>query len=174
MRTGAAIIVWTSLALAISPAPAMGADTEALVKGAYLFKLASFVRWPGAERRADSFRICVLGRQDVAQALSRLTRDQRISGLPVDVISLRAATRTIRCDILFLGSGPERAHVMADATQDKPVLTVGDVQNGTGFGVIDFTMRDGKVRLAIDTRRATERGLELSSKLLGVAVEVER
>jgi len=58
------------------------------------------------------------------------------------------------------------------ATRGAPVLTVGDRYNGTRGGVIDFVMRDGRVRLAISRSAAEDRHLELSSKLLDVAVVV--
>ena len=43
--------------------PAFAAPTEAEVKAAYLYKLASFVRWP--DGGAGAFRICVAGRSDI-------------------------------------------------------------------------------------------------------------
>ena len=46
--------------------------------------------------------------------------------------------------------------------------------NGTRGGVVDFVLRDGRVRLAIDRRAADVQHLELSSKLLDVAVTVTR
>jgi hypothetical protein len=52
------------------------------------------------------------------------------------------------------------------------VLTVGDRNNGTRGGVVDFVLRDGRVRLAIDRGAADDQHLELSSKLLDVALTV--
>ena len=53
------------------------------------------------------------------------------------------------------------------------MLTVADPNGGTRGGVIDFVIRDGKVRFAIDRTLARRQRLELSSKLLEIAVAVE-
>ena len=50
------------------------------------------------------------------------------------------------------------------------MLTVCDRSNGTRGCVVEFVLRDGKVRFALDRARADRRRLELSAKLLAVAV----
>jgi hypothetical protein len=164
------------LALALSAAagvaPAAAATSEAEVKAAYLYKLASFVRWPG--NFGGPFRICVAGRGDVAGVLSQLVRGQQVAGRPIAVEQLNSAQadRAKGCQVLFLGRGAATAASMFAATRGLPVLTVGDRNDGTRGGVIDFMMRDGRVRLAIDRGAAENHHLELSSKLLDVAVTV--
>jgi hypothetical protein len=74
--------------------------------------------------------------------------------------------------MLFVGRGAATTRALLAAVRGQPVLTVGDRNNGTAGGVIDFVMRDGRVRLAIDRGAAEGQHLELSSKLLDVAVKV--
>ena len=144
------------------------------MKAAYLYKLASFVRWPESARRGATMRLCVAGRSDVAAVLETLVRGQRIDDKPVEILSIGAgnAEAARACHVLFLGSGPEFARRLAETTRRLPVLTVGDRNNRTGGGVIDFVERDGKVRFLVDTSAARARDLELSSKLLQVAETV--
>jgi hypothetical protein len=154
---------------------AHAATPEAEVKAAYLYKLASFVRWPDAGGAGPSFRICVAGRSDVAGVLDQLVRGQQVAGRPVTVEQLSSAQRERArdCQVLFVGRG-EAAHTLFSAARGLPVLTVGDRNNGTRGGVVDFLLRDGRVRLAIDRGAADGQHLELSSKLLDVAVAVSR
>lgn len=172
-RRAALLALLAPLALA-TPAPA--ATPEAEVKAAYLYKLAAFVRWPEDTAVGGTFRLCVVGRSDVGAVLSKLVRGQQLHGRPVSVEQLTTAqaARARDCQVLFLGRGAESAHALFAATRGLPVLTVGDRNNGTRGGVVDFLLRDGRVRLAIDRGAADERHLELSSKLLDVAVAVDR
>lgn len=160
--------------LAALAGTAHAATPEAEVKAAYLYKLASFVRWPADTGEGD-FRFCVAGRDDVAGVLQQLVRGQQIGGRPLAVTQVGAgqAAAARGCQVLFLGRGTETAHALLAATRGLPVLTVGDRNNGTRGGVVDFLIRSGHVRLAIDRGDADARHLELSSKLLDVAVAVD-
>lgn len=160
-------------ALAFWAAPAPAATPEAEVKAAYLYKLAAFVRWPNENAFGASFKICVAGRSDIAGVLGQLVRGQQVVGRPVAVEQLTSAQgpRTRDCQVLFVGRG-SAANALFSAAHGSPVLTVGDRNNGTRGGVVDFVLRDGRVRLAIDRRAADAQHLELSSKLLDVAVTV--
>jgi len=150
------------------------ATPEAEVKAAYLYKLASFVRWP-ANGGDGSFKFCIAGRGDVAGVLQQLTRGQQVEGRALAVTELTAgqASEAKDCQVLFLGRGPDTARALLSATRGLPVLTVGDRNNGTPGGVVDFLIRNGHVRLAIDRGEADARHLALSSKLLDVAVAVD-
>ncbi len=165
----------TALALALAPCAtsAPAATPEAEVKAAYLYKLASFVRWPNENAFGGLFTICVAGRSDVAGVLGQLVRGQQVVGRPIAIEQLTSAqaARTRDCQVLFVGRGPA-ADALFSAARGFPVLTVGDRNNGARGGVVDFLLRDGRVRLAIDRGAAGVQRLELSSKLLDVAVTV--
>jgi hypothetical protein len=150
------------------------ATPETEVKAAYLYKLASFVRWPGGSSDG-TFKFCVAGRNDVAGVLQQLVRGQQVDGRPlaVEQVTAAQADQAKGCQVLFLGRGPDTAHTLLVATRGLPVLTVGDRNNGTRGGVIDFLTQGGHVRLAIDRSDADTRHLQLSSKLLNVAVAVD-
>jgi hypothetical protein len=157
--------------LGLGGAPAPAATPEAEVKAAYLYKLASFVRWP--DDGGGPFKLCVAGRSDVAGVLGQLVRGQQVAGRPITVEQVTTAQgdRAKDCQVLFLGRG--RAQALFSATRGLPVLTVGDRNNGSRGGVVDFLLRDGRVRLVIDRAAANAQHLELSSKLLDVAAVVE-
>jgi hypothetical protein len=160
-------------ALLLLQFPAIAATSEAQVKAAYVYKLASFVRWPDEAARTDDFRLCISGRRDVAGVLQDLVRGQRVDGRPVAVVELGAtggeAARS--CRVLFVGRGGAAATSLLGATDSSPVLTVCDRNKGTRGCIIEFVLRDGKVRFALDRARAERRKLELSAKLVDVAVQ---
>ena len=169
MRLGRSILCIGAVAgIVLGASPAAAVSPEARVKAAYLYKLASFVRWPDETARRGEFRMCVAGSNEVAGALRDLVRGQRVSGAPVVVASL-AENRTSEarsCHVLFVARGREAAKTLMGAASGSPVLTVADRNGGTSGGVIDFIVRDGKVRFMIDRSLARRQQVELSSKLL--------
>jgi hypothetical protein len=152
--------------------PLRAATPEVEVKAAYLFKLAAFVRWPDAVPDGNPFRICVAGRTDIAGALTTLVRDQQVGGSRFAVVQMATEQDARGCQMLFVGRGAETARSMVKATAGNPVLTVTDRSGGTHGGIIEFVTASGRVRLAIDRGAAESRRLQLSSKLMDVAVEV--
>jgi hypothetical protein len=170
---------WRALVLAglgalllLEPQSAAAATSEAQVKAAYIYKLASFVRWPDGAVGGDQFRLCISGRRDVMAVLRELVRGQRVDGQPVTVFELEgdSTEQAKSCQVLFVGQGGQASANLLDATETSPVLTICDRSNGTRGCVIEFVMRDGKVRFALDRARADHRRLELSAKLVDVAV----
>jgi hypothetical protein len=152
----------------------MAATPEAQIKAAYLFKFASFVRWPDPAGTGD-FRICVSGRPDVAAVLRQLAADDRIGGRGVVVAQLDAADSDSArsCAILFVGRGRELARALESAAGSAPVLIVTDREGGTQGGAVEFVLRDGRVRFVVHRSAAQGRRLELSSKLLDAALMVQ-
>ena len=162
--------------LAASPAAVDGASLEAQVKAAYLFKLASFVRWPAPLAEGDSFKICVAGREDIAGLLMAFANGKQIENRSVSVAQIASpqSPQLAACRMLFLGRGAQTAGMLISATRGQPVLIVTDRTAGTRGGVIEFMEVGGKVRFAVDRREATSRKLALDSELFHVAAEVER
>jgi len=169
---------WLGLfgAAAFFLASPLGAATpEAQVKAAYLYKMASFVRWPDGAA-TSAFRICVAGRPDIAGVVEQLAGNQLIEGRRIAVTRLgaSAADQARNCQVLFVGRGGELARRLMAGTGRAPVLIVTDRANGTRGGAIEFVVQDGRVRFLIHRGEAEARTLELSSKLLDVAAEVSR
>lgn len=158
------------LLLLLQQVPARAATSEAQVKAAYIYKLASFVRWPDNAVATSQFTLCVNGRRDVAAALQQLVRGQRIGGQAVAVVQLNGTEQAGACRVLFVGSRGSAANDLLAATETDPILTICDRSNGSRGCVIEFVQRDGRVRFALDRARAERRRLELSAKLVDVAV----
>jgi hypothetical protein len=173
-RTAAMIVVGLLAPMASSTD---AATREAQVKAAYLYKLASFVRWPDdAFRRADApFRICLAGRDDISAAVEVLARGQkaRERAIAVARVDPARAESAADCQILFLGRSEAAARSLLPALARRPILIVTDSSGGTRGGIIHFVLQDGRVRFAIDLGAAKARQLELSSKLLAVAESIE-
>lgn len=160
-RTVAVLAGAGALAAACVP-QARAAVPEAAVKAAFLLKLGAFVTQGGAPLPRS---VCTIGSDSVVESLPA------VAGGPaaMDLRAIDGPEASAGCGLIYVASGSQRERVLQDA-RGRPVLVVSD---GAG-GVIGFVTQASRVRFAIDLRDARERGLEISSKLLSLAVSIRR
>ena len=161
-----------SEATAAGPNPAM----EYAVKATYLYKFAPFVEWPANAFPSPTspLYLCVLGDDPFDGTLDTAVSGQKVDRHPVVVLRMQKIDGGTRCHILYLApsraqSGPEALH----SIRGRPVLTVTEQGQGPGGAVIQFVLKDNRVRFDIDTTAAAANGMTISSKLLGLANAVK-
>ena len=173
-HVGTWIALLASLTAAGSDAARSAQPIEYAVKASYLYKFAPFVQWPSTafETPTAPLSICIAGSDPFGPALSEAVRGQRVSGHPIVVRHVETVRPGLACQILFVSG--EGAGETLQAVAHEPVLTVTDhVRSGAG-GMIQFVMMAGRVRFSIDQVAAQGSGIAISSKLLGLAVSVNR
>jgi len=171
-----AALAWT-LAAGPPAGTAAAADDNRLleyeVKATYLYKFAPFVQWPSSafDSPSSPLQLCVAATEAVGDVVERAAAGQSAGEHPVAVRRVPAAARVSGCHILYL-AGTRAASTAAalDAVRGTPVLTVTD---GAGerdpHGVVNFVIRENRVRFQIDNQEAAENSLLISSKLLSLA-----
>lgn len=163
------------LATAAAAAPAAQPSLEQAVKASFLVKFAPFVEWPpSALGDGRPFVICVAGNDPFGPVLDDVIRGQKIGGRPVAVRRLGAGGNTGNCQMLFAGRSADPGYAPFSNLSGQPVLTVSDSSSGVRGAMIELVMQSGRVRFAIDDSAARANGLVISSKLLGLAVKVDR
>lgn len=158
------------LAAAASGSGAAEPPIEYAVKASYLYKFAPFVQWPATAFAGPSapLIICIAGQDPFGHMLEDAVRGQRVNGHPFEVRHVDTVRAGMPCHILYAGGG---AGETLQAVANAPVLTVTDGNQG---GIIQFMTVQGHVRFAINQAAAAGNGIEISSKLLGLAVKVTR
>ena len=179
-RSGRSRLAQASVAISLWLAGGAWAETATLeyaVKANYLYKFAPFVEWP--ERAFPSptspFNICVVGEDPFGKGLDDAVQGQRVGERPIFVHRAPVAEPGMNCQILF--ASKSTAHSAADtlrAVAGAPVLTVTDQSRGVSGGMIQFVMREGRVKFEINVAAAEASGLQISSKLLGLATTLRR
>jgi hypothetical protein len=165
------------LALSPEPAAAQAAQSplELAIKATDLYKFAAFVDWPPSAFAgpADPAVLCVAGDDPFGPVLDQAVRGQRIGARPIMVMRLERVERGAACNILFVSTSRRQTAADAlDKVRGQPVLTVTDAAaDGADRGMIDFVLKDARVRFRIDPRAAERGGLAISSKLLSLAVK---
>jgi len=164
------------LFLFIGTAQPQSAFTSNDVEAAYLYNFGRFVHWPTDSSAASlPFSICILGDDPFGGKLDALIANESVQGHPILIQRLAAATAATACQIVFLGSS-EEPHLAKDLAefQKKQVLTVSSMPHFLERGgMIQFLVQSNRVRFAVNLSSAEQAGLELSSELLKVAVQVQ-
>lgn len=168
-------------AVMVSP-PSRAAASEAAatplersVKAAFLYKFLAYVEYPPAQPEPGApYVVGVLGADDIAAELARITAGRVVNGHPVAVRSLRAGDQPAGLHMLFAG-GDSGTGTLLRAAQQSGVLTVTDLPDGLRAGsVINFVLADDRVRFEVSLEAAQKSNLKVSSRLLSVAYVVRK
>lgn len=160
-------------AAALAQEPAYAPDE---VKAAFLYHFGAFVEWPPGAEPEDAITIAVLGDRDVAAELETMLPGRTVHKRPVQVREIRSIDELGDAQILFIGAEVSGdLSRLLDAVRNRPVLTVTESNGALDRGsVINFALVDQRVRFEISLPAARMAGLELSSRLLGIALRVEQ
>jgi hypothetical protein len=147
--------------------------TEYQVKAAFLFNFAKFVDWP-AEAFADAdapITIGIFGEDPFGATLEQIVAGQNVRGRPLALVHYRRVRDIGNCQILFVSATEERAAPQVlDKVRDASVLTVSEVDNfARDGGIVNFVLRENRVRFEINVDAAERARLRISSKLLKLA-----
>jgi YfiR/HmsC-like len=166
-RLSVQLLLWFGLC-AVPFAATAAEPLEASVKAAYLAKFAFYVDWPPAAFSAPTAPVvvCIVGDDAFGALVEEAATGQTVQGHGIAVKRLKSVARDSGCHIAYVG-----AEAKLDVLKGSPVLVVTDGQGGNGM--INFVLRDNRVRFTVDDDLAAQFGLGISSKLLNVALAVK-
>jgi YfiR/HmsC-like len=166
--------------LAASVALRLGAGNviEDKVKSAFVYNFAKFVEWPAGtfSKTDDPLTVCTLGDGVLGGTLDEVLKDKTVNDRPVVTRHLKSAAAAKGCHVLFIGVHENRqlADTLA-ALHDMSILTVGESADfSKEGGMISLVMESNRVRFRINLPVAERAGLKVSSRLLGLALAVDR
>jgi hypothetical protein len=157
--------------------PASAEPTDTAVKAAFLPRFARYVTWPptAMPRGSDPFFLCVIGSDPFGAMLDDAVRSQSVDGRRIVVRRMDSADGADGCQIAFVqGNRLHSTAQLISALGNRPILTVTDFGDGARRGIVHFTIFGGRVRFFIDQSSATRRGLNISSRLLALAIGVRQ
>ncbi|HEX4807761.1 MAG TPA: YfiR family protein [Bryobacteraceae bacterium] len=165
-------------ALAIAARAAQPEATVAGIEAAFLYNFSKFIEWPDGTptTASDSFLMCVTGDSSVQQSLEEIAATRTINGRRITLKHLKIADSARSCQILFVGP-KERASLtrILQDLQGASVLTVGISEDfAKDGGMIGFVLDADRVRFVVNAGAAGKARLKVSSKLLSLAIAVEK
>lgn len=164
---------WLALLLLVRVAAAHADDSlEQRVKAAFLFNFAKFVSWPAAKLpgAADPILFCVLERDPLGSTLEATLAGKTIDRHPLLMRRVSRPEELRDCQIAYLGAvDVSRAPAPFEMMAGGSVLTVYDADAAQAGGIVRFYLDERKVHFEINEAAAAREGLQVSSRLLGVA-----
>jgi hypothetical protein len=174
LALGAAAIF--AAGLTMGSASAQDRSLEYAVKATYLYKFVPFIAWPSDAfaTPASPLEICIVGESNFANLVATGVTGQSVAGHSLAVRRVTSITDENGCQVLFVGGGdPAVLNTALVVVRGKPVLTVTDAAPDGEHGIVNFVLREDRVRFEIDLGQAARNGITISSKLLSLAVAVQ-
>jgi YfiR/HmsC-like len=152
--------------------------TESRVKAAFLYNFTKFVVWPTSAFSSprQPFTICVLDSGKFQEVVESGLDGKTIDGRQLRARKLENPHDLSGCQVLFV-SGPVSLKNSSLFSQPTPnILTVTESVPGApaSGAMITLVLDSNRVRFIIDNRTAEKAGLSISSKLLSLALQVQR
>jgi hypothetical protein len=151
---------------------------ESQLQAIFLFRFSLFVTWPDkAFADADTtFSLCILGQNPFEDVLDLAVKDEKYNGRAIKVSYLTRLEEIQGCHILFISpSESYRIEAIIRQTAQLPILTVSTISDFIRVGgMIEFYLRDNRVRFMIDPQTIRETQLTVSANLLRVGDVVQQ
>jgi hypothetical protein len=167
-------LCWAGLTSA--PAAAQ-APLDSEVKAAYIYRFLDYVTWPPQSFRNadDPLLIGTMQNDDVAAELARLTRERTVQGRRLQLVVVKDEREPGVHALYVPRVEAARAARVLDAARQRPILVVTDHPEGLERGgVINFVPAAGRIQFEVSLEAAARTGLEISSRLLAVAIRVKK
>ncbi|MCU1231493.1 MAG: hypothetical protein JWO97_4377 [Acidobacteria bacterium] len=141
---------------------------EYLAKAAFIYKFATYIRWPTSPAAETPFVIGVLGKDPFGSSLFEVVRNRTVQGRPIVVRELTRAEDAVGCDLVFISSSErDNLRKIFALLAGAPVLTVSDMDEFAELGgLIGLTTEDRHIRFEINKGGIERAGLRASSQLL--------
>ena len=143
---------------------------EAQVKAAFHYNFAKYIQWPTLDGRSNALSIGIVGADRFRDVLGSIVSGKTVNGRDIDVRQVLDEEDVRAYHIIFIAAESRRTADVIERVARAGVLTVGEtpqfLQEG---GVIQFYLRDNRVRFQINAAAANNAGLRISSQLLSLS-----
>ncbi len=168
------LVFWLSFGVPIVQPVAMADDMlEYQVKAAFIYNFIVFTQWP--DNTSETIQLCVYGEDYFKHELDKL-HNRSVGKRHIRVVRVQSAEKLTQCQVIFFSKSVSNnlSSTLIDL-QDKSILTLADSPNAISQGiVINMSVLNEKIVFEINLAAARKSGLDISSKLLQLAVKVHQ
>lgn len=152
--------------------PAMQQLPDASLRAAFLFNFARYTEWPATALPPNAALTICTDDDAVFAALKEAVTDKSINNHPLAARQLSRATDGRGCQVAYLRrlSAAEAKRLGPDFASARVLTVVDSAEVMRAGAVAHFFVQDRRLRFAIHLPHATSAGLQLSSRLLSLAV----
>jgi hypothetical protein len=157
-------------------APLRAEVEEYQLKAAVVYNFAKFVEWPPQSfaSASDPIAVCIIGENPFGGWLGETLGGRAVGGRSFVIRHVSEPHEVTRCQILFVSSSEKkRFHAILAEIRADGVLTVGDTPGFAALGGVVNLRLDGEtVRMEVNIESAKQKKLQISAKLLSLALIV--
>jgi hypothetical protein len=149
---------------------------EYRLKAAFIFNFLTYTEWPAAANAASaSLNLCILGADPFGSDID-VIQGRNAGGRAIEVQRKSSSESLKACHAVFISNAAQERWVRTFlGLRGKPVLVITDNPGALAFGAtLNMNVVRDKVTFEANLASAREAGLQLSSKLLRLATEVQQ
>ena len=159
--------------------PAMQSDAvaeeiiEYKVKAAFIYNFLVFTQWP--EETGETLNLCIYGRDYFGSEIDSL-QSKPVNNRQIKVKRLSNTDQFKDCQAIFFSKSINaELSTLLDKILGEPILTLADSSTAVTHGVaINMSLSNEKIIFEVNLRNARNAGLNISSRLLQLAVKVHQ
>lgn len=140
----------------------------------YIYNFAKNIGWP-AEDASKDLVITVIGDNDLAAELNKLSATKAIGNRKVVVKESATPNGIQKSDIVFLGEAKagQIGSLISAQEGNKNLIVCGKKGMCSQGAGISFLSQGGKLMFEISNKNIAKRGLQVSQKLISLGTEVD-
>ncbi|WP_292996644.1 YfiR family protein [Nitrosomonas sp.] len=146
---------------------------EYQVKAAFIYNFIAFTHWP--DSTSQTINLCIYGEDFFGQEIDKL-QNRSVNNRHIKVTRIADFDQLKACQVIFFSkSVSSQLSSILNDLQNEPILTLADNPNATAQGIaINMSLVNEKIVFEINLTRVRASGLDISSKLLQLAVKVHQ
>ncbi len=146
---------------------------EYRVKTAFIYNFLAFTQWPASGTQI--INLCLYGEDHFGQEIDKL-QNKSIGTSSIKVLRINDPDQLKQCQAVFFSKAVNNSLAgILSSLSDKPVLTLADHSNAISKGaIINLNLIHEKIVFEINLGAARKTGLDISSKLLQLAIKVHQ
>lgn len=146
--------------------------SENEIMAAFLYNFTKYIEWPpdSFPDVSSNFSICILGEDSFGSIIDPL-REKTVNNRRISLKRIKNAVDSPGCNVLFISSSEmNRLAEIIAFTGQRNILTVSDMERfARNGGIINFYIKNNKVKFRINIDAARRANLKISSYLLELA-----
>ena len=146
---------------------------EYQVKAAFIYNFIAFTHWP--DSTSQTINLCIYGEDYFGQEIDKL-QNRSVNNRQIKVTRIADFDQLKACQAIFFSkSVSSQLSSILNDLQNEPILTLADNPNATEQGIaINMSLVNEKIVFEINLTKVRASGLDISSKLLQLAVKVHQ
>ncbi len=148
---------------------------EYRLKAAFIYNFLAYTEWPAGAAAGTPLTLCVAGADPFGSDIDSL-QGKVVGGRPIDLQRKSSSDTLKACHAVFISEAwQERWARTFLGLRGKPILIITDSPGALAHGaVLNMNLVRDKVTFEANLAAARQAGLQLSSKLLRLATEVQQ